>query len=353
MVWSSSMDFRYSITKELLRSFVAIGALEERLKTLSLAPSLRTSLNLETKIRSSHFSSKIEGNCLTLQQTEAVLKGKRIQAPKRDIQEIKNLFAIFDFLMEPSQETKPLTTNLICTIHRLVEKNIVRGKLLGRYRESQNAVFNATTGQVVYMPPEAKDVPMLMSELIDQLNRNTWEHCLITAAVAHFGLVTIHPFMDGNGRTARALSTLTLLRGQLNFVRLMAWDEYFFHHRQEYYHLLHNAQGDNFYHRNRVWDIQSWINFFVSGVEQAITNFLNELQTTELAFPLNHRQEKVLRFLKRRSAITNREYRELNKVSNFTAVIDLRSLETQGFIKRLGQGRSSRYVFITAFSTRR
>ena len=80
------------------------------------------------------------------------------------------------------------------------------------------------------------------------------------------------------------------------------------------------------------------------AVEQSITHFLNELQTTQIASPLNHRQERALRFLKRRSVITNREYRELNKVSNFTAVTDFSSLETQGLVKRLGQGRSSRYV---------
>ncbi len=338
------MEFTYAITKELLRSLVAIAALEERLAGLSLSPALRTSLSQQAKVRTSHFSNKIEGNCLTLKQTEDVWKEKTVQAPKRDIQEVKNLFELFDFLIDQSKGDAKITPQTICDIHRYVEKNIVRGKLLGHYREAQNAVFDTATNRMVYMPPEAKDISSLMDVLLSCLGSSDWKHELIRAAVAHFGFVTIHPFMDGNGRTARALSTLILMQAGFHFVRYMAWDEYFYHHRNQYYHILHAAQGDNFYDRNNRWDLQEWITFFVFGVEQTIGQFLEQVEVQERSVFLNRRQEKALRFLKRNGRMTNREYRELNKVSNFTALADLASLEELGVVERIGKGRSVHYL---------
>jgi len=338
------MKFEYSITRELLQELVKAGTLEEKLRELGLSPSLRTTLFQDTKIRTSHFSNKIEGNRLTLEQSEEVWKGKMVDAPSRDIQEVKNLFSVFDFLLQEAKQEKPATPEMICTIHRYVEKNIVRGKLLGHYRETQNAIFDSSTNKIVYMPPEAKDVPSLMAILIDIINNKEWEHDLIKAAVAHYGLVTIHPFMDGNGRTARALSAFLLMQSRFQFVRYMAWDEYFYQHRSTYYQILHNTQGNNFYDLKGVWNIQSWLEFFISGIVQTIQRFLDQVKTSSTEIFLNKRQEKALRFLKRRLKITNSDYCKLNKVSNFTARADLRELEKRGLVRQIGQGRSVHYI---------
>lgn len=338
------MKFQYTITKELLQAFLNIGALEEKLKALPLETSLQAALFRDAKMKTSHFSGKIEGNCLTLKQSEDLVTGKKVDAPAKDIQEIKNLFELFAFLERGSKTSAPLKSNFVCTLHKLVEKNIVRGKLLGHFREAQNAVFDAATGDIVYLPPEAKDVEALMLEFLQQLNHNEWEHGLIRACIAHFGLVTIHPFMDGNGRTARALSTFLLLRSAFLFPRYIPWDEYFYHHRRQYYQLLHDAQGDNFYERKGIWDIQRWLEFFVYGVEGVLQSFLEKMETQTGIHPLNARQKRGLHFLKKKQQMTNKDYRLLNKISNFTALMDLRDLETKGLIRKLGEGRSVRYV---------
>lgn len=338
------MKFTYVVTKQLLHMLTEIAVLEREVARLSLTPALRTSLYQAAKIGTSHFSNKIEGNCLTREQTEDVWKKKKVEAPKRDIQEVKNLFELFDYLIEKSKSTEPLTAKLVCAIHRYVEKNIVKGKLLGNYRESQNAIFDAETNRVVYMPPKASEVPKLVDELLERLNATEWEHDLIKAAIAHFGLVTIHPFMDGNGRTARALSTYLMMRDGFLFVRAMAWDEYFYQHRAQYYEFLHEAQGKNFYEREYQWDVQRWLEYFIGGVAEMLRHFLEQTRGVSEAQPLNNRQEKALRLLTRKGKLTNREYRELNRVSNFTALMDLRSMEEQGLLKRIGQGRSAQYV---------
>lgn len=338
------MEFKYTVTKELLRILLSIGVLEEKLKSLSLPTSLRMTLLQGNKIRTSYFSNKIEGNCLTLKQSEEVWKGNPVHAPSRDIQEVKNLFDLFDFMIGKSGNEKACTIKLICEIHKYVERNIVKGKLLGNFRESQNAIFDSATRQVVYMPPEAKEIPFLMKQLIEKLNTQNWEHDLIKVAIAHFGLVTIHPFMDGNGRTARALSTLLLMRSDFYFVKYMAWDEYFYKYRSKYYEILHHAQGDNYYQNQGVWDVQHWLEYFILGIEQTVLHFLKELQTPQNKAILNRRQEKALRYLHRKMKITNREYCHLNKVSNFTARADLLIMEEDELIERIGKGRSVEYV---------
>lgn len=338
------MKFQYAITKELLQAFLNIVVLEEKLKSLPLDRSLQASLFQEAKVKTSHFSGKIEGNCLTLKQSEDLAQGKRVDAPAKDIQEIKNLFELFAFLESGPKTSAPLKSNFVCTLHKLVEKNIVKGKLLGHYREAQNAVFDATTGDIVYLPPEAKDVETLMLEFFQQLNHNRWEHELIRAAVTHFGLVTIHPFMDGNGRTARALSTFLLLKSAFLFPRYIPWDEYFYHHRRQYYQLLHDAQGDNFYERKGIWDLQRWLEFFVYGVEEILQSFLEKMGGEMEIHSLSDRQKRGLHFLKKKQQMTNKDYRRLNNISNFTALMDLRDLENRGLIRKLGKGRAVRYL---------
>lgn len=338
------MKFQYSITKEILQAFLNIAALEGKLKTLPLDVSLRVSLFQEAKVKSSHFSGKIEGNCLTLKQSEDLAAGKKVDAPAKDIQEIKNLFELFTYLERRSKTAVTLNNDFVCLLHKFVEKNIVKGKLLGHFREAQNAVFDSSTGGVVYLPLEAKDVEKLMKEFLESLNHHPWEHELIRAAVAHFGLVTIHPFMDGNGRTARALSTFLLLKSPFLFPRIIPWDEYFYHHRRQYYQLLHDAQGDNFYERKGGWNLQRWLEFFVYGVEEVLQSFLEKMGGEMEIHSLSDRQKRGLHFLKKKQQMTNKDYRLLNNISNFTALIDLRDLESRGLIRKLGKGRAVRYL---------
>ena len=138
----------------------------------------------------------------------------------------------------------PLTEGLIRDIRmRLVEG--VRGGSTapGEYRRIQNFVVNSDTGEVVYTPPPAHDVPILMRELINWLNQAGQVHPVLASGIAQFQLVHIHPLLDGTGRTSRLLSTLCLYKAGYDIKRLFTFSEYYDRDRAAFYRALQRGPG--------------------------------------------------------------------------------------------------------------
>ncbi|NBA77240.1 Fic family protein [Emticicia sp. ODNR4P] len=166
---------------------------------------------LKEYFRTQHIfhSAGIEGNRLTLQETMLVLR-EGITISEKSIQdtvEVKNLGTAFDYFYELAQESMPITENDIKQIHQLVVGNDTYVNA-GNYRN----VGVIITGSE-HTPPEPFEVPFKMQELIDWLNENfSQENPIILAAVAHHEMAKIHPFADGNGRTARLLLNLILMK---------------------------------------------------------------------------------------------------------------------------------------------
>ena len=116
-----------------------------------------------------------------------------------------------------------MTEGLIREIHKRLVKG-VRGNSAapGEYRKIQNYVVNSKTGKTVYTPPPAYDIQSMMQELVGYINKTDDVHPVLISGIAQFQLVHIHPFLDGNGRTARLLSTLCLYRKGYDFKRLFS-----------------------------------------------------------------------------------------------------------------------------------
>ena len=136
----------------------------------------------------------------------------------------------------------------------------------GEYRKIQNYVVNSVTGETVYTPPPAHDVPIMMAELVDWLNREQDIHPVLVSGIAQFQFVHIHPFLDGNGRTSRLLSTLCLYRAGYDFKRLFTISEYYDRDRPAFYRAIQSV-------RERGMDMTGWLEYFVEGLtEQAAIN---------------------------------------------------------------------------------
>jgi Fic family protein len=129
----------------------------------------------------------------------------------------------------------------------------------GEYRHIQNYVANSLTKEIIYTPPSPLDVPALMAELVSWLGADTGIHPVLVAAIAQFQLVHIHPFVDGNGRTARLLSTLCLYRSGYDFKRLFTISEYYDRNRTAYYRALQTVREQNL-------DLTGWLEYFTEGL---------------------------------------------------------------------------------------
>jgi Fic family protein len=202
---------KYTITNDILKKLLEIEAIKERVKSLPLTLKVLASLRESSKLFSTHYSTMIEGNRLTQKEVfEVLLQHKQIKGHERDEKEIKGYYKALDEVSKLVSKKKEITEKDIKTLH---------GYIMGankpsptEYRTEQNVIKEMGSGGIVYLPPEAKDVSELMSALVSWLNKNKKEiYVPILAAIAHYQYATIHPYYDGNGRTARILTTLVYI----------------------------------------------------------------------------------------------------------------------------------------------
>ena len=214
----------------------------------------------------------------------------------------------------------------------------------GEYRRVQNYVINSATGETIYTPPPAHDVPVLMRELVAWLNRPSDIHPVIASGVAQFQLVHIHPFLDGNGRTSRLLSTLCLYRAGYDFKRLFTISEYYDRDRLAFYRALQDVRRANM-------DMTRWIEFFARGLA---TQLAEVKQRGEMAIrqdilarrhDLTDRQALALGHVLEHGKLTIAEFQELcPKTARRTLQRDLRVMVGKGLLLRRGSTNLLEYI---------
>ena len=137
-------------------------------------------------------------------------------------------------------------------------------------------IKDSESGAIVYLPPEYKDVPALMEELVAWLKEESNELPVpIVAAIAHYQFVTIHPYYDGNGRTARLLATLVLYQGGYDLKGLYSLEEYYARDLKSYYDAISRGEHHNYYFGRAQAEMTPWIEYFVLGMLDAFKNVKN------------------------------------------------------------------------------
>jgi len=267
MAFSSQFKITNAITAALTRIERARGFLEAaRLSEEWIAGTQKRALVLEA-----HHTTHIEGTHLTLEQSERILAGQRVRGARPDdTRELLNYRKAFELVSEYLSSGDPITEGLIREIHKRLVQD-VRGDqaLPGQYRNVQNYIVNSRTGERIYTPPPPLEVPQLMTDLVAWLQKDTEIHPVVIAGVAHFQLVHIHPFVDGNGRTARLLSTLFLYKTGYDFKRLFTISEYYDRDRPGYYQALQSV-------REHGMDMTLWLEYFIEG----LATQMREVQVT-------------------------------------------------------------------------
>lgn len=199
---------KVTITNDILNSIIEIELNRYKISLVELSQNVLNKLRKNSKKKSSYASNKIEGNPLSEKQAEEVIESDERKHYLKPEQEVRNYFLALNYLEEKLNNKEKLSKKLILDVQKLVEKGAPKEKIGLRGPMPPGvlfAVYDSKTGNPDYIPPEYSDVPGLLDELIEYVN-TTDDHPLIVAAVAHYQLVTIHPFEDGNGRTARLLS---------------------------------------------------------------------------------------------------------------------------------------------------
>lgn len=292
-----------------------------------------------------HHTTHIEGTHLTLEQSERLLEGALVPgANADDVQELLNYRRAFEFVTEYLEIGGPVTQGLIREIHKRLVEGVRGGAAApGEYRKIQNYVINSLTNETVYTPPPAHDVPIMMGELVDWLNSQQDVHPVLASGISQFQLVHIHPFLDGNGRTSRLLSTLCLYRAGYDFKRLFTISEYYDLDRPAFYRAIQSV-------RARGLDMTDWLEYFVEGLatqlgevtvrgEQAIRR---DLLIKERG--LSDRQAGALAHLLVQGGLTIQDFQRLfPDVHRRTLQRDLKSMIDMGLL--IGEGETNNLVY--------
>ena len=333
----------FTITNRITAGLTHIERARGFLEAATLSEAWVREMGRRALILEAHHTTHIEGTRLTLDQAERLLEGNPVpEADPDDVRELLNYRKAFEFVSGYLEHGGPITESLVREIHKRLVEGVRGGAAApGEYRRIQNYVVDSVTGETIYTPPPVHDVPIMMAELVDFLNREEKVHPVLVSGISQFQLVHVHPFLDGNGRTSRLLSTLCLYRAGYNFKRLFTISEYYDRDRPAFYRAIQSV-------RESGMDMTGWLEYFVEGLSSQLAEVRDRgeqaIRRDVLAkeHGLSDRQAKALGHIMEHGSLTiqgfERLYPEVNRRSlqrDLKAMLDMELLVSEGSTNRL------------------
>ena len=293
----------FEITNTMIHEIAEIAELVGKLTStnqLSANPTLRRT----NRIRTIHGSLAIEQNTLSLEQVTAVLNGKQVLTPPKDIAEVKNAYEIYERL----EELDPYSVDDLLTAHGIMTRGLVDES--GVFRSKPVGVVDQE-GHVLHFGTLPQYVPNLVMELLDWV-KNSDVHMLIRSCVFHYEFELIHPFANGNGRVGRLWHTLLLSKWNPAFAWLPV--ESIIHDRQQEYYNAINASND-------AGESTAFIEFMLSAIKASLMDAINtsDEMSDGAMDKATVRWRQIEKFLETHEFIMNADVRALCGVSAATA----------------------------------
>ncbi len=331
------------IDNEILKYITDIERNRYKASSVKLPRNVANKLRKNSKKKSSYASNKIEGNPLSESQVDEVIERDERRHFLKPEQEVRNYFLALEYLEDCASKRAQLSKELILNVQKYVEKGASKEKIGLRGPMPPGvlfAVYDTQTGNPDYIPPEYSDIPSLLDELIEYVN-TTDDNPLIIAAIVHYQLVTIHPFEDGNGRTARLISGYILDINGYGFNGIGSLEEYFAYDIGEYYESIQMGLPAIYYSgRNNPPHPDIWIKYFLRMVllySNKVCELSEKAEGEDLTGSLSYlkgKEKDLLLYL-----LTNyrREFTpiEISKeigVTNKTVINRLSTLVKSGFV---------------------
>ena len=342
---------KYTITKDILVDLTKIEVVKNSFEDKPLSPVLLSSLHKTAKIAQSHYSTQIEGNRLSLKQVETTLYSANKTAKDyqgHDEKEVKAYYNAINYMEKVLEEGGEFNEKLVQKIHSLVENS----QKIIPYRNEQNAIYDTSDGSLVYLPPETKDVPVMMKDLITWVNENIDKlPTPIVASLFHYQFVTIHPYFDGNGRTARLMTNYIMRKFGYGLKGIYSLEEYYAKNLKDYYQALATHPHHNYYYGRHEADLTSWVEYFIKGVATAFENInikAEEQQNVGIKDispalrKLDITQRKILELFVEFEEITSNQAGEYLNLSSQSARLLLNKWVDVGFLIIANKARKNR-----------
>lgn len=342
--------FWFVVSTDMLNLISEIERNRGFLASLKLPKTLLRKLTSETEKKEAYYSSHIEGAVTSLEEALLYLnKPSKKDYGDESLQMIINNRDALEYIR--SQKGQAFSHEIIYKLHRILVKNTHKKRpiTVGKYRKGPIYVVNGQ-GKIVYEGPPASKVMEMMNLYIQWVNSYAGIHPLLKAAIVHLHFVQVHPFDDGNGRLARALSNLYLMNQDYQFINFLAPSDYFDHHRAEYYRAI---QTTRLHGNDMTFFILYYLKALIKQLENVQAEIKKEKKVKDIRdilslkdqAKLDKKQVKALKWmLGHTEKMTTKKYCKFCQCSDETARKDFNQLIEAGIIERIGRGRNTGYI---------
>lgn len=306
----------FEINERIMADVIEIAELVGRVSVtdkISMNPTLRRT----NRIQTIYSSLAIEQNTLDIEQVTAVLSGKRVIAPPKDIAEVQNAYEIYDNM----DKLNPYSIDDLLKAHSVMERGLLNEA--GEFRSRPVGVADSE-GNILHFGTLPQYVPKLVQELLEWTEKSEI-HLLIKSCVFHYEFELIHPFADGNGRMGRLWHTLLLSKWNPIFAWLPI--ESIIHDNQSEYYNAINVSNNN-------GNSTVFIEFMLSVIKQALQESIND-KPKNISSKSDLRWNKINDYLETHEYILNSDVQKLLGVSSATATRILVGFMKDGKLKRI------------------
>ncbi len=309
----------FLITDTIINQVSIISELLGRIKEKNFVTA-NLKLRKTNRIKTVYSSLAIEQNTLTLEQVTAILNGKHIIAPQKDVIEVTNAYDIYNNI----DRLNPYSVDDILFSHRIMMKGLIGNP--GEFRDRPVGVAD-NNGNVIHIGSLPEYVPSLIEDLI-YWTQNSETNMLIKSCVFHYEFELIHPFLDGNGRIGRLWHTLLLSKWN-NIFSWLPVESIIFKHQSEYYNAINtsNINGES----------SAFIEFMLSVIIETLKNTVTIEQKEE-------REKTIIEYINKNSIIYNSDIQKLFGVSSATSNRILNKLVEKEILQRVRSGSKWGYT---------
>ncbi len=336
---------KYTITNRLLKNIKRITEIIAGLNNRHFPRVVLVEMERRARELSAYSSTSIEGNPLPLTDVKRILK-RRPEHIRDSEREVLNYNKALVELNDAIKEGKiSLNVDWLERIQKSVTDGLIEENRHGHIRKEPVFVNDPRTRKTLYLPPDHQDMAPLLKDLFTFLEENNQGvDPLILAGIFHKEFVIIHPFVDGNGRTARLATKVLLAKMGLDTVQLFSFENYYNQNVTRYFQEV-GLMG-NYYDLKDQLDFTSWLEYFTDGIIDELLRVQKELEKETITpeTMLQEHHQKIIAFIKKKGFITDREYSTLTDRAKPTRNLDFRKLIDLGMIVKVGKGRATHYT---------
>lgn len=323
------------ITSHLMKLFEGIASAAALIKGARLQESLKIPLEKDAFARSVHSSTWIEGNLLSLAQVRAISEGQDVLVEQKQKSEVTNCLAAIRWILR--NKNKPVTESDLLAVHTRMIKGLLPAARSGKYRSVQNYVIDARN-KVIFTPPAPAKVAGRMKDLFKWLKDDD-QHTIVRSAVFHHEFLTIHPFVDGNGRVARAISQWLLWEKGADPLVTLGLDDFFAQNRARYYDMIQQT-------RDMDGDYTHWVEYVAEGLMSSIETVQGRIKEGSLRLArvtFTPKQNELLALLRKYRVLGAAQICQSMNINRARVNQLIAPLVHAGIVQKEGAARAVRY----------